>query len=298
MAADDWMAILYLLAQPGVNVAAITVTGTGEAHCAPGVQNAQRITALAGQPDIPVACETETPLAGNHAFPDAWRAGVDSLQGIELPEGSTDQQETSAVNLLKSTIEGSDQPVTLVTLGPLTNVALALRDDPGLADKIGSIYIMGGAVNVGGNVGPSIGSDNDTAEWNIYADPQAAKEVFESNANIALVPLDATNDAPVTQEFVQTLGNAAQTPVADFVHNVLMKMLSFGDYSFWDPTAAAIAYDESLTTFESAPLTVATDEGTDSGSTIVATDGKADRYATSANLQELEQRFLAAWNAE
>ena len=81
MAADDWMAILYLLQRPDVDVRAITVTGAGEAHCQPGVQNALGLTALAGRPQIPVACGRETPLKGDHAFPMDWRKNVDALLG-------------------------------------------------------------------------------------------------------------------------------------------------------------------------------------------------------------------------
>src|SRR5678815_3660267 len=69
MAADDWMAIMYLLSRTDVEVKAITVTGTGEAHCNPGVQNAMNLVALAGSPEVPVACGRETPLQGDHTFP-------------------------------------------------------------------------------------------------------------------------------------------------------------------------------------------------------------------------------------
>src|SRR5512144_2201583 len=82
MAPDDWMAILYLLQRQDISVQAITVAGTGEAHCGPGVRNALGLAALAGQPNIPVACGRETPLQGSHAFPDDWRAGADAVLGL------------------------------------------------------------------------------------------------------------------------------------------------------------------------------------------------------------------------
>src|SRR6188474_693963 len=88
MAADDWRAILYLLQRIDVEVRAITVTGTGEAHCKPGVQNALNLLALADNPDIPVACGRETPLQGDHAFPDALRASDDRMAGLTLPTSS------------------------------------------------------------------------------------------------------------------------------------------------------------------------------------------------------------------
>ena len=85
MAGDDWLAILYLLSRPEVEVEGITVTGTGEAHCEPGVGHALELVALAGEPDIPVACGRETPLSGD-TFPDEWREGVDALLGHDLPD--------------------------------------------------------------------------------------------------------------------------------------------------------------------------------------------------------------------
>jgi len=78
MAMDDWLAILYLLQRKDYDVVAITVVGTGEAHCAPGVRNARGLLALAGYKQIPVACGRETPFDGGHAFPDEWRTGVDT----------------------------------------------------------------------------------------------------------------------------------------------------------------------------------------------------------------------------
>jgi pyrimidine-specific ribonucleoside hydrolase len=69
MAGDDWMAILFLLQRPDVNVIAITVTGTGEAHCGPGIRHALDLVLLAGRPKVPVTCGHEMPVIGNHAFP-------------------------------------------------------------------------------------------------------------------------------------------------------------------------------------------------------------------------------------
>ena len=88
MAVDDWFAILYLLQKPGVNVLAITVTGTGEAHCDPGVKNALGLEKLAEHAPIPVACGDEIPLKGSNVFPDSFRNAVDSMLGIRLPKGS------------------------------------------------------------------------------------------------------------------------------------------------------------------------------------------------------------------
>lgn len=299
MAADDWLAILLLLGRPDVDVRAITVTGTGEAHCAPGVRNARALVELAGKPPIPVACDRETPLAGGHAFPDDWRSGVDDLFGIDIPDGPTATGTMTAVEVLKKTIGATPGEVTLLTLGPLTNIAEALAAEPTLADAVKSIVIMGGAVHVPGNVGPSIGIDNRVAEWNVYADPLAARQVLESRLAITLVPLDATNHAPVTPSFEQQLAASATTPRAKFARDVLSRLhdsIASGGYYFWDPLAAAIVVDEGLTTFEEGRLTVETADGLTSGGMVAASGGQVVRVAVSADRERFEALLLASLN--
>ncbi|HEX7567723.1 MAG TPA: nucleoside hydrolase, partial [Anaerolineaceae bacterium] len=209
MARDDWMAILYLLNRPDVDVKAITVTGTGEAHCVPGVRNALRLVALAGYHPIPVACGREAPLQGNHVYPQAWRDLVDNLVGLTLPDGTNPDPGVDAVQLLTQIVQSSPEKVKILALGPLTNLAEAFQAAPGLVDNIGWIYIMGGAVHVPGNLRADV-SGNTTAEWNIYIDPRAANIVFDSGASVTLVGLDATNHVPLTMDFYRRL-QAAQS---------------------------------------------------------------------------------------
>ena len=301
MAGDDWMAILYLLNRPDISVEAITVTGTGEAHCEPGIRNAMRLTALAGQPDIPVSCGRETPLQGNHAFPAAWRENVDALAGLTLPDSPASLSPQSVVELLIATLQSSSAKMTILTLGPLTNLAELLQGSLDLRDKIEMIYIMGGAVDVPGNVGFSqAGIDNPFADWNIYVDPHAAALVFRSGVPMTLIPLDATNHAPVTEDFVKRIKNDSQTPEAKFVFDLLTKYHDFirtGGYYFWDPLAAAILTENSLATFETKTLMVVEEEGNDSGRTQVSENGASIRVAVSADGERFEQLFLDTLNA-
>jgi inosine-uridine nucleoside N-ribohydrolase len=300
MAVDDWLAILYLLGRPEVDVRAITVAGTGESRCEPGIRNARALVALAGQPDIPVACGRDTPLEGSHAFPKPWRDRVDGLLGLSLPDGPNQSAPGTAVDLLGSTLGSSPTKVTMLTLGPLTNVAEALRQSPELADRIDATYVMGGAVGVDGNVGVSgVWIENRFAEWNVYVDPLAAKLVLEADVRVSLVPLDATNHAPVSVAFADRLAGDSATPQAKFASDVLVQMreaVASGTYYFWDPLAAAVLVDESLTSFESASLSVVTNEGPESGRIIVAATGLSSRYATSADLERFEQGFIDSLN--
>jgi pyrimidine-specific ribonucleoside hydrolase len=299
MAPDDWLAILYLLGRPEVEVRAITVTGAGEAHCAPGVRHALDLVALAGQPDIPVTCGRETPLRGDHVFPTSWRERVDNLLGLSLPENPHTPANESAVELLQRTVRESPRPVHVLALGPLTNLAEALETEPSLADKVQGITVMGGAVHAPGNVGPSSDIDNDVAEWNLYVDPHAAAIVLRSGAPVTLVPLDATNHAPLTMDFYRRIRRDHKTPVARFAYQVLTQVLDFirgGEYYFWDPLAAAISVDGSLAEYEDQPLVVIEEEGPQSGRTTIHEDGHPTRVAVRADRARFEKLFLDALN--
>ena len=173
----------------------------------PGTRHALNLVALAGRPEIPVSCGRATPLKGGHNFPNVWRAQVDNLLGLTLPENSHEIATETAVELLTRIIQTSPRRVHLLVLGPLTNVGEALEGDPTLVENLARITVMGGAVQVPGNVGSSSRIENEVAEWNIYVDPHAAALVFNSGAPITLVPLDATNHVPVTRDFYQRLEN-------------------------------------------------------------------------------------------
>jgi pyrimidine-specific ribonucleoside hydrolase len=300
MAADDWMAILYLLNSSNVAIEAITVTGAGEAHCEPGMRHALGLVALAGERDIPVACGRETPLKGDHVFPKSWRDAVDNLNGLELPEGENPSEIASAVELLTDIVQASPGKIVLLTLGPLTNVAEALQNTPTLAEDLAAIFIMGGAVDVSGNIDDSrIG--NRTAEWNLYVDPYAAKIVLESGAAVTLVPLDATNHARVTPEFYHRLEDNRTTAEATFVYDLLTKNYGFvtsGGYYFWDPLAAALVTDEDLATFEMREIRLIDEEGDESGRTKPVNRGASVRVAVSADGERFEQRFLDTLNGQ
>ena len=299
MAGDDWMAILFLLQRPDVNVLAITVTGTGEAHCGPGIRHGLDLVMLTGRPQIPVTCGRELPLAGNHAFPMEWRNGVDNLFDLSLPRNPNAPSNESAPKLIVRLIQESSKKVHIIALGPLTNIAEAIEIDPTFVQNLQMLTIMGGSVKVPGNVGPIMNIDNQYAEWNIYADPHAAKVVFASVTPITLVPLDATQYAPATMDFYNRMENDRDTPAAEFVYRILTQTendIRQGWYYFWDPLSAAIATEESLANFENLQLIVIEDEGPDSGRTVESNDGQMIRVATWADPARFEKLFLDTLN--
>jgi inosine-uridine nucleoside N-ribohydrolase len=296
MVTDDWMAILLTLKNADFDVRAITVTGTGFAYCDSGIRLALGLLALANAGDIPVSCWRDTPLFGENAPPDEWRVTLEGAEALNLPEGGA-AVDMNAVELFSSTLEASPEKVTVLALGPLTNVGAALDAKPELADKIEMIYIMGGAVDVPGS---GISEENTTAEWNIFSDPYAARLTFESGAPITLVPLDATNEVPVTVDFMDRLEAAQDTPEAQFVYQALsanMETIESGGYFFWDPLAALVMADPGLVTLTPRTVTVVDVPGAEDGRTKPVANGPQIQVATQPDGAAFEQLFLDTLNS-
>jgi hypothetical protein len=138
VAPDDLVAIAFLVASPKVEIEAITVSGTGEAHCGAGVDVVLRLLERLDAPPINVACGRETPISGDHAFPDAWRGGADDGSGLGLPSTSRQPFAGDAVHLITETAEGVDG-LRVLTLGPMTNLADALSGNPQLAQRFEAV---------------------------------------------------------------------------------------------------------------------------------------------------------------
>jgi inosine-uridine nucleoside N-ribohydrolase len=256
------------------------------------------LLALTNYADIPVTCGASTPLAGDNAPPAEWRTTLEAVNELDLPDGGTPTVEQNAVELFTSIVQESPEPMTVLALGPLTNVGAALEATPALAERIEMIYIMGGAVDVDGSF---VSDENTAAEWNIYCDPHAARLVFESGAPITLVPLDATNDVPVTPEFVAQLEASKTTPEAEFVAELLeanAESIASGGYFFWDPLAAVVLSDPSLVTLTPRDVTVIDIPGApEDGRTKPVANGSDILVATAPNGEAVEAALIAAWNS-
>jgi inosine-uridine nucleoside N-ribohydrolase len=288
---DDLKAVLYLLERPDVDVRAITMSGTGVGHCPDGAENTSALLERVDAPDIPVACGRTTPLAGDNEAPPAWREAADTVNGVELPEPRA-LDDRPAPELLAESIATSDEDVVLLVLGPLTNVAEAVEADPSFLDHVEMLYLMGGAVDVGGNV---LLADNLTAEFNIWADPRAAAIVFATDVPITLVPLDATNAVPVTPRLYEAVAaHREASPTSEFLGDYLEATPFTGGLYQWDELAAVVATDESVATVEDRSLAVVEEGGSAAGATIESADGRPVRVAVDADRDGFEDRFYAA----
>lgn len=280
---DDIKAILYLLEQPDIEVVALTFSGTGIAHCPAAAENASAVLERLDAPEIPVACGRTTPLEGDNEAPDMWRASADTLGGVALPDPRPLHQ-AGAVDLLSNVLADTDD-VVIVALGPLTNLAEAVQADADVFAKTSMMYLMGGAVDVGGNV-----LDDPEAEFNIWADPTAAQIVFDTEIPITLVPLDATNYVPVTPylyDAVEAHRDFSET--SRFTAEYLDVSPLLGGMYHWDELAAVMATDESVVSIEERPLII-----DDDGATVEDPSGRITRVAVSADPAAFEQHFYEA----
>lgn len=294
VAGDDLVALAFLVSAPHVTIAAITVSGTGEAHCDGGVDVVLRLLERLDAPEIPVACGRETPLEGNHEFPAAWREHVDGGAGLVLPTTSRKPSTSTAVELI-SALSKQHEKLPVLTLGPVTNLAEALLADPTLASRLGPVTVMGGALHVPGNlVCCGAPEGNAVAEWNIYVDPHAAQVLVESGIAPRFVSLDGTNQVPVTTAFGARVMDARGGPALGVVQELFRAnpFMIDGSFYLWDPLAAQMAAGYPIGSFTPAAIVVEEAEGPESGFTRPTTGEPNIDYLSTVDAGAAEETLL------
>ncbi len=197
---DDAIALLLALASPEVEVIGVT-TVAGNQTLEKTTTNALRVLELASRPEVPVAAGAAQPLVREVRVASEVH-GDSGLDGPTLPAPDVEPVREGAVDFLARVLLAAPDPVTLVPVGPLTNIALLLDDQPEAAARVDRIVLMGGAV-AEGNVTPA-------AEFNIWADPEAAAQVFASGLDVTMVGLDVTHQALVLPEHADRLRSAGR----------------------------------------------------------------------------------------
>jgi inosine-uridine nucleoside N-ribohydrolase len=182
---DDAIALLLALASPEVDLLGIT-TVAGNQTLEKTTANALKILEFVGRTGVPVAAGAPRPLV-REPYVAAYVHGETGMDGPDLPAPRTAPVSEHAVDFLAAKLTASPEPVTVIPVGPLTNVGLLLARYPEAADRIDRIVLMGGAI-AEGNVTPA-------AEFNIWADPEAASRVFTSGIDVTMIGLDVTHKA-------------------------------------------------------------------------------------------------------
>ncbi|HCH39444.1 MAG TPA: pyrimidine-specific ribonucleoside hydrolase RihA [Enterobacter sp.] len=207
---DDAIALVLALASPELELKAVT-SSAGNQTPDKTLCNVLRMLTLLKRSDIPVAGGAIKPLMRDLIIADNVH-GESGLDGPALPEPDFAPQDCTAVDLMANVLRESAEPVTLVSTGPQTNVALLLNSHPELHAKIARIVIMGGAMGLG-NWTPA-------AEFNIFVDPEAAEIVFQSGIPVVMAGLDVTHQAQIMAEDIERfrrIGNPVATTVAELL---------------------------------------------------------------------------------
>ena len=272
-AIDDFLSLILLMTMTEVEPVGIVVT-PADCYIDAAVSVSRKILDFMGRNDIPVAKST---VRGINPFPADFRRDCTIIDNFpilnESDRISTPLVEISATEFIIRQLEAAPEPVTLMVTGPLTTVAEAIASSETISDRIAEIVWMGGALNVSGNVQKVYALEHDgTAEWNVFWDAIAAKQIWDTNIPITLCPLDLTNGVPVTSEFIRTLAKQRRYPVSDLV-GLCYSLAIPQDYYCWDILATAyLARPELYQTVEYETDIITS--GASQGRTIVKTGGR------------------------
>lgn len=291
---DDYLCVILLLTMEHIDLRGIIVT-PADCYIEPAVSATRKLLDLMGRSEIPVAAST---VRGLNPFPRALRRTsfqVDNLpilnskEHIDTPLVDEPGQEFLA-RLLCDTAE----PVTVLETGPLTTLAAALELAPDISTNIRDILWMGGALNVPGNVRPHVDANVDgSAEWNVYWDPIAAYEIWQTDIPIVVCPLDITNTVPLTSEFMQRLGRNYHFQLSDLAGQCYA-LVRHQPYYFWDVLTTTYLARPDL--FETRDWeTELIPRGPGQGRTMLRAGGRTVTALHSVDVQAFYEYILGQW---
>lgn len=257
---DDAFAVLFAAMHPAINLLGITCVD-GNTNVDQVVANTLKVLDAAGAGDIPVARGAVRPLLGKSQYAE-YVHGADGMGDLGIAPSARKVDSRSAVELLRDLIENSKEPVTLVPVAPLTNIALFLRAFPETAKKIHRIVLMGGSASAG-NATPA-------AEFNVWHDPEAAAIVFQSGVPITMYGLDVFMRPGITSQEAAQLRKSPE-PSAQFAGKLIeafIERLHVSPITLGDFGAVATAIHPELFTTEMFDVVVDTSSGPARGQTI------------------------------
>ena len=238
---DDAMALMLALNSPELDVRAITVV-PGNVTAQQGLENALRMVSLANRCDIPVAAGAQHPLFQKLTTAEFWH-GKNGLANIELPPSKCKVDARYGPDLIIQMVHAAPHEITLVPVGPLTNIALAVEKDPSIVPLVKEVILMGGSIS-GGNV-------NAAAEANIANDPEAAQVVFQAGWPLTMVGLDVGDKTLLGKKQLDQLAET-HGPVNDFIYKVASYLVNLSAQfdspgtPMYDPLAVGVAIDATL----------------------------------------------------
>jgi inosine-uridine nucleoside N-ribohydrolase len=280
---DDAMAIILALNSPELKVEALTVV-PGNVDGRQGLENALKIVSLAGRCDVTVAGGAQHPLNQKLITAQFWH-GKNGLADVELPASKCKADPRFGPDLIIEMIHKYPHEITLIPVGPLTNIALAVSKDPSIAGLVKDIVIMGGSIS-GGNV-------DGAAEANIYNDPEAAQIVFNAGWMVTMVGSDVGERTLITRKYLAQL-QSSHGPQSDFIAKIADFYLTRSEKSgysgaaMYDPLAVGIAIDPTLGTLKEMHVDVETKGEFTRGETVANRMGSNENNVLHGDHYEIE----------
>jgi purine nucleosidase len=280
---DDAMAILLALNSPELKVEALTVV-PGNVEAKQGLENTLKIVSLAGRCDVLVAAGAQHPLNQKLITAQFWH-GKDGLAGVALPPSNCHADPRFGPDLIIEMVHKYPHELTLIPVGPLTNIALAVSKDPSIASLVHDIVIMGGSIS-GGNV-------DGAAEANIYNDPEAAQIIFNAGWTVTMIGSDVGERTIMTRKHLSEL-QASHGPESDFVAKLADFYLTRSEKSgypgaaMYDPLAVGTVIDPTVVTLKEMHVDVETKGEFTRGETVANRMGSNEKNVLHGDHYEIE----------
>jgi len=280
---DDAMAIFLALNSPELKVEALTVV-PGNVEAWQGLENALKMVSLAGRCDLPVAGGAQHPLNQKLITAQFWH-GKNGLAGVLLPASKCKADPRFGPDLIIELAHKYPNEITLIPVGPLTNIALAVSKDPSIVPLIKDVVIMGGSIT-GGNV-------NGAAEANIYGDPEAASIVFNAGWIVTMIGSDVGERTIMTRKYLNDL-KALHGPQSEFIYKLADFYLARSEKSgyagaaMYDPLAVATVIDPTLVTLKDMHVDVETKGEFTRGETVANRMGSDENNVQHGDHYEIE----------
>ena len=290
-AIDDLLATMLLMTMTEVETIGIVVT---PADCYPkaAVSVTRKLLDFMGKWDIPVA---ESTVRGINPFPPDFRRDPVIINNFpilnEADTIKTPLVSESGQKFIIDRLNAASELVTLMVTGPLTTIAEAIARKPNIIQQIKEIVWMGGALSVPGNVEKVFALEHDgTAEWNVFWDAIAAKQIWDTDIPITLCPLDITNTVPVTPEFIKKLTKQRQYTLSDLA-GMCYALAIPQNYYCWDILATAYLARPELYTIEAKETDIIS-TGISQGKTILKPGGKKIKVMTEVDREKFYDYLL------
>jgi inosine-uridine nucleoside N-ribohydrolase len=290
---DDAMALMLLLNSPELDVRAITVV-PGNVTAAQGLENALRMVSLANRCNIPVAAGAQHPLFQKLITAEFWH-GKNGLANLELPPSKCKVDSRFGPDLIIEMVHAAPHEITLVPVGPLTNIALAVLKDPSIVPLVKEVVLMGGSIS-GGNVTAA-------GEANIYNDPEAAQIVFQAGWPVTMVGLDVGDKTLLSRKYLDELGQT-HGPVNDFIYAVAKFLVDLSEKygspgtPMYDPLAVGVAVDATLVTAPAMHVDVETRGDFTRGETVANRHGMVEHNVLHGDRYVIEGLEQVSPNAK